>query len=50
MVPGMDVVCSVNISRGKFDEFVKRPTTTFTVIPAPHQVRDKLQPESSLFK
>jgi hypothetical protein len=32
----------------KFDELVKSPTTTFTVIPAPHQVRDKLQRESSL--
>ena len=28
----------------KFDELVKSPTTTITVIPAPHQVRDKLQP------
>ena len=30
------------------DDFVKSQTYPLTVIPAPHQVRDKLQPESSL--
>ena len=32
------------------DEFVKSQKTLFFVIPAPHLVRDKLQPESRLFK
>jgi hypothetical protein len=31
------------------DELVKRRKSPFSVIPAPHPVRDKLQPESSLF-
>jgi hypothetical protein len=34
----------------KFDELVKSRKTPFFVIPAPHQVRDKLQPESSFFQ
>ena len=29
---------------------VKSQETMFYVIPAPHQVRDKLHPESSIFK
>jgi len=29
------------------DELVKNRKVLFSVIPAPHQVRDKLQPESS---
>jgi len=33
----------------KDNELVKSRKTPFFVIPAPHQVRDKLQPESSKF-
>ena len=32
------------------DGFVKSRKTVFLVIPAPHLMRDKLQPESSIFK
>jgi len=33
----------------KIDELVKSRKSPFSVIPAPHPVRDKLQPESILF-
>jgi len=32
-----------------YDGFVKSLKRRFSVIPAPHQVRDKLQPESGFF-
>jgi len=31
------------------DAFAKSPKSPFLVIPAPHRVRDKLQPESGTF-
>jgi len=42
---GKDYISEVNS-----DGFVKSRKIPFSVIPAPHQVRDKLQPESSIFK
>ena len=38
------------IINNNIDGLVKSRKTPFFVIPAPHPVRDKLQPESSLFK
>jgi len=32
------------IKKGNIDEVVKSPKIPFFVIPAPHQVRDKLRP------
>jgi len=40
----------VHISIIKFDGFVKSRKIDFSVIPAPHQERDKLQPVSSKIK
>jgi len=34
----------------RFDNFVESRKRSFSVIPAPHQVRDKLQPEPSFVK